>query len=94
MREKTHNDLAELLRQSNEMMDRVASLPSVYDLLDALAQLGVIWRRVNEEEFEYAIVQVRHGDSFLKLRSGMCLRRPILKHDTATRDFQQGGKLQ
>lgn len=35
------------------------------------------WRRVNDESFEYAIYQGRHGDEFVKLADGSCLRRPI-----------------
>ena len=34
------------------------------------------WRRVNSESFEYAIQQGPHGDEFVKLLDGFCLRRP------------------
>ena len=37
----------------------------------------VQWRRVNEEPFEYAIQQGPHGDEFVKLSDGTCLRRPL-----------------
>jgi hypothetical protein len=35
------------------------------------------WQRVNDESFEYAIQQGPHGDEFVKLLNGTCLRRPI-----------------
>jgi hypothetical protein len=38
---------------------------------------GIQWRRVNDEPFEYAIQQGPHGDEFVKLISGSCLRRSI-----------------
>lgn len=34
------------------------------------------WRRVNDEPYEYAIQQGPHGDEFVKLLDGSCLRRP------------------
>ncbi len=34
------------------------------------------WRQVNGEPFEYAIQQGRHGDEFVRLASGECLKRP------------------
>lgn len=37
----------------------------------------VQWRRVNGEPFEYAIQQGRHGDEFVKLIDGSCLRRDL-----------------
>jgi hypothetical protein len=33
------------------------------------------WRRVNDEPFEFAIRQGRHGDEFIKTTDGECLRR-------------------
>lgn len=33
------------------------------------------WQRVNDEPFEYAIQQGPHGDEFIKLLDGSCLRR-------------------
>lgn len=33
------------------------------------------WQRVNDEPFEYAIQQGPHGDEFVKLLDGSCLRR-------------------
>lgn len=36
---------------------------------------GIAWRRVNDESFEYAIQQGPHGDEFVKLLSGACLKR-------------------
>ena len=38
---------------------------------------GVRWAIVNDEPFEYAIQQCPHGDEFVKLINGECLRRPI-----------------
>jgi site-specific DNA-cytosine methylase len=38
----------------------------------------VQWRRVNGEPFEYAIQQGPHGDEFVKLIDGSCLRRPFM----------------
>jgi hypothetical protein len=35
-----------------------------------------LWRRVNDEPFEYAIRQGPHGDEFVKMPNGDCLRRP------------------
>ncbi len=35
------------------------------------------WQRVNDEPFEYGIIKDVHGDEFVKLRDGSCLRRPI-----------------
>jgi hypothetical protein len=35
------------------------------------------WRRVNDEPFEYATMQGSHGDEFVKLEDGSCLRRPL-----------------
>lgn len=37
----------------------------------------VRWRRVNDEPFEYAIQQGPHGDEFVKLLDGSCLRRRL-----------------
>jgi hypothetical protein len=37
----------------------------------------VHWLKVNDEPFEYAIQQGPHGDEFVKLLNGECLRRPI-----------------
>jgi len=34
------------------------------------------WQKVNTEPFEYAIQQGPHGDDFVKLLNGECLRRP------------------
>ncbi len=33
------------------------------------------WRSVNYEPYEYAIQQGPHGDEFVKLLDGTCLRR-------------------
>lgn len=38
---------------------------------------AVAWRRVNDEPFEYAIQQGPHGDAFVTLLNGTCLRRPL-----------------
>jgi hypothetical protein len=38
---------------------------------------GVRWQIVNDEPFEYAIQLGPHGDEFVKLLNGECLRRPI-----------------
>jgi hypothetical protein len=35
------------------------------------------WQRVNDEPFEYAIQQGAHGDEFVKLLNGNCLRRAL-----------------
>ena len=35
----------------------------------------IVWQRVNDEPFEYAIQQGPHGDEFVKLLDGSCLRR-------------------
>jgi hypothetical protein len=35
------------------------------------------WRQVNSEPFEYAITKGPHGDEFVKLADGTCLRRKI-----------------
>lgn len=35
----------------------------------------VLWSRVNDEPFEYAIQKGPHGDEFVKLINGTCLRR-------------------
>jgi len=35
------------------------------------------WSQVNAEPFEYAIQQGPHGDEFVKLLNGTCLRRPL-----------------
>lgn len=37
-----------------------------------------VWRRVNDEPFEYAIQQGPHGDEFVKLLDGSCLRRSLV----------------
>lgn len=37
----------------------------------------VKWRRINDEPFEYAIQKGPHGDEFVKLLDGPCLRRPL-----------------
>jgi hypothetical protein len=37
----------------------------------------VHWLKVNDEPFEYAIQQGSHGDEFVKLLNGECLRRPV-----------------
>jgi hypothetical protein len=37
----------------------------------------VVWRRVNGELFEYAIQQGQHGDEFVRLLEGSCLRRSL-----------------
>lgn len=34
------------------------------------------WGNVNGDGFEYAIQQGPHGDEFVKLMNGKCLRRP------------------
>jgi len=36
---------------------------------------SIRWQRVNDEPFEYAIQQGPHGDEFVKLIGGSCLRR-------------------
>lgn len=41
----------------------------------------ITWRRVNDEPFEYAIQQGHHGDEFVKLLNGKCLRRRIAGED-------------
>lgn len=33
------------------------------------------WQRVNDEPYEYAIQKGPHGDEFVKLLDGSCLRR-------------------
>lgn len=35
----------------------------------------IVWSRVNSEPFEYAIQQGPHGDEFVKLINGKCLKR-------------------
>jgi hypothetical protein len=45
----------------------------------------VVWRRINNEPFEYAIQQGRHGDEFVKLLDGSCLRRPAKMHTSFER---------
>jgi hypothetical protein len=35
------------------------------------------WLQINDEPFEYAIQLGPHGDEFVKLLDGSCLRRPI-----------------
>src|ERR1700689_5427920 len=37
------------------------------------------WQRVNDEPFEYGIMQDAHGDEFVKLRDGSCLKRPLVE---------------
>lgn len=44
------------------------------------------WQRVNDEPFEYAIQQGPHGDAFVKLLNGMCLRRPLSPAPATTGD--------
>jgi hypothetical protein len=59
-----------------------------YDYGDAVSRIvalhtpaqgaeGIRWARVNDEPFEYAIQQGPHGDEFVKLINGLCLRRSI-----------------
>ena len=43
----------------------------------------VRWQRVNAEPFEYAIQQGPHGDEFVKLLDGSCLRRPAQSQNSA-----------
>lgn len=43
--------------------------------IDRSQGLGVRWQRVNEEQFEYAIQQGPCGDEFVRLLSGIYLRR-------------------
>lgn len=38
---------------------------------------GIVWRRVNDDPFEYAIQQGPHGDEFVKLLDGSRLRCPV-----------------
>ena len=38
---------------------------------------NVVWRQVNMEPYEYAVQQGPHGDEFVKLLDGSCLRRSI-----------------
>lgn len=42
----------------------------------------VRWQRVNDEPFEYAIQQGPHGDEFVKLLDGSCLRRAVSAFQT------------
>ncbi len=37
----------------------------------------VLWARVNDEPFEYAIQKGQHGDEFVRLLNGWFLHRPI-----------------
>jgi hypothetical protein len=46
----------------------------------------VVWRRVNTDPFEYAIQQGPHGDEFVKLLDGTCLRRPLPPQDQQKAD--------
>lgn len=39
------------------------------------AMSRIRWQRVNDDGFEYAIQQGVHGDEFVKLPDGSCLRR-------------------
>lgn len=43
--------------------------------------VGVTWRRVNLDPYEYAIQQGQHGDEFVKLLDGSCLRRNLTEMD-------------
>lgn len=38
---------------------------------------AIVYRKVNDEPFEYAIQQGPNGDEFVKLLNGTCLRRPM-----------------
>jgi hypothetical protein len=38
---------------------------------------GIQWQCVNDDPFEYAIQQGAHGDEFVKLLNGTCLRRAL-----------------
>jgi hypothetical protein len=49
----------------------------------------VHWLKVNDEPFEYAIQQGPHGDEFVKLLNGECLRRPI-QSCSAGSDYEHG----
>jgi hypothetical protein len=44
------------------------------------------WLKVNDEPFEYAIQQGPHGDEFVKLLNGECLRRPLCRSSAGTGD--------
>jgi hypothetical protein len=44
----------------------------------------VHWLKVNDEPFEYAIQQGSHGDEFVKLLNGECLRRPVSPFSAVT----------
>lgn len=51
---------------------------------------AIRWARVNDEPFEYAIQQGPHGDEFVKLLNGACLRRPLaaLPSEAIGREWQ------
>jgi len=53
---------------------------------------NVRWQRIDEEPFEYAIQQGPHGDAFVKLLDGSCLRRaaPNWPLDPLNEDTEHG----
>lgn len=53
----------------------------------------VVWRQVNGDPFEYAIQQGPHGDEFVKLLNGSCLRRPLQSCSAGTGE-QRSAALQ
>jgi hypothetical protein len=46
-------------------------------VLSAGEPIGIEWRRVNHLPFEFAMQKGPHGDEFVKLLDGSCLRRPL-----------------
>lgn len=55
----------------------IDDVPSCGQVAQALEALGIRWSRVNGECFEYAIQQGPHGDEFVKLLNGACLKRAV-----------------
>ena len=54
-----------------------AEIERLGGLAQCPAPEGIKWARVNDEPFEYAIQQGQHGDEFVKLLNGTCLRRAL-----------------
>jgi len=62
------------VRPDNKWADKYALPSTPQASVEGSEQ--VAWRVINGEPFEYAIQRGPHGDEFVKLLSGECLRRP------------------
>lgn len=72
-----------LLAETNKFLENVMFGYTPEEWLKAIEkadkQEQIKWRRVNDSPFEYAIQQGLHGDEFVKLIDGTCLRRNIME---------------